>query len=54
MKTTVSIMGLSEKLFILLDTLEYPDEDTDTNAIYATLYQISTKALLEAKQFHEG
>jgi len=51
LKTTVSIMGLSERLFVLLDALEYPDGLADSVALFSALFQICGLALEEARRF---
>jgi len=52
-KTTISIMGLTEKLTPTLDDLEYKTlNDSEFNKLYRTLEKICTAALEEAKQFY--
>lgn len=51
MKTTVSIMGMTERLYVLLDMLEYPDGLTDLSAVYVALKQVCGFALEEARRF---
>ena len=51
MKTTVSIMGLGEKLFGLLDQLEYPEEGTDLPGVFAALRRVCEVAMEEARRF---
>lgn len=51
MKTTVSIMGLSDRLSGLLDQLEYPDENTDLTAAFEQLQLLCERAMEEARLF---
>jgi HPt (histidine-containing phosphotransfer) domain-containing protein len=51
MKTTVSVMGLSERLSGLLDQLEFPDGDTDIMATFGRLQLVCERAMEEARQF---
>ena len=50
LKTTVSIMGLSERLYILLDLLEYPDGAEDIAVVYETLRQVLEIAMAETRR----
>jgi len=49
LKTTVSIMGLSERLAGLLDHLEY--SDGELRPAFEELRSVCTAALEEARQF---
>jgi signal transduction histidine kinase/CheY-like chemotaxis protein len=51
MKTTVSIMGLSDRLSGLLDQLEYPDGDADLTAAFEQLQLLCERAMEEARLF---
>ncbi|HTI90275.1 MAG TPA: ATP-binding protein [Puia sp.] len=51
MKTTVSIMGLNERLCGLLDQLEYPDGDADLMAAFEKLQVLCERAMEEARIF---
>ena len=51
MKTTVSIMGMSERSGDLLDRLEFPDGDTDLLAAFGKLRMICEAAMEEARRF---
>jgi len=51
LKTTVSIMGMTERLFVLLEILEYPDGGSDLFLVAGTLRQVCMRALKEAARF---
>ena len=51
MKTTVSIMGMTERLHILLDSLEYPEGFTDLSTLTSSLAQVAELAMQEARRF---
>jgi CheY-like chemotaxis protein len=52
MKTTISVMGLNEKLNGLLDKLEYEElSDEQFRSIFATLRLIADAAMREARKF---
>lgn len=53
LKTSISIMGLTEKLNPLLDELEYKSlTETEFNDIFSSLETICNAALTEARQFY--
>jgi signal transduction histidine kinase/CheY-like chemotaxis protein len=54
MKTTVSIMGMSERLSGLLDQLEFTDGDTDIMAAFGRLQLLCERAMEEARQFRRS
>jgi signal transduction histidine kinase/CheY-like chemotaxis protein len=47
LKTTVSIMGMTERLFVLLDMLEYPDGVSDLFVVAGALRQVCMRAMEE-------
>ncbi len=51
MKTTVSIMGMTERLSVPLDLLEFPDGAGDLSGVVAALRQVCGVALEEASRF---
>jgi signal transduction histidine kinase/CheY-like chemotaxis protein len=51
MKTDVSIMGMTERLHLLLDALEYPADGADLSVLVAALQQICEPAMEEARRF---
>jgi CheY-like chemotaxis protein len=51
LKTTVSIMGMTERLFVLLQMLEYPEGGSDLFLVAGTLRQVCMRALEEAARF---
>jgi hypothetical protein len=54
MKTTISVMGLTEKLQPILDKLEYDElNDESFTCLFGGLESISEKALEEANLFYE-
>jgi hypothetical protein len=53
MKTTISVMGLNEKLKSFLDALEYEDLDEELfKSNFESLQFICKAAITEAHQFH--
>ena len=53
MKTTISVMGLTEKLQPVLDKLEYDElNDESFTCLYGSLESICEKALEEANLFY--
>jgi signal transduction histidine kinase/ActR/RegA family two-component response regulator len=54
MKTDVSIMGMTERLYLLLDALEYPTDGADLSVLVAALQQICEPAMEEARRFRKG
>jgi len=50
MKTTVSIMGLGDRLFPVLDQLEYPEEATDLQGVFGVLRRVCEVAMEEARK----
>lgn len=54
MKTSISVMGLTQKLQALLDSLEYGDRDLEEYAVLvASLKSICLHALTEARDFYK-
>ncbi|HET6255343.1 MAG TPA: ATP-binding protein [Puia sp.] len=51
MRTTISIMGMTQRLSGLLDALEYPDDTADLSAVFSALWQACDVALGEARRF---
>jgi len=54
LKTTVSIMGLTEKLTVILQVLEFSEDRAVIIPAFETLQQVSKSALAEAQQFHDS
>ncbi|GGB01318.1 ATP-binding protein [Puia dinghuensis] len=54
MKTTVSIMGMAERLFVLLDMLEYPEGFNDLSLVFGALKQVCGLAIEETRRFAAG
>lgn len=54
LKTTVSIMGLTQKLESILTTLESSDDESTIISTITRLKEVSEQALQEARQFHDS
>ena len=54
LKTTVSIMGLTQRLETILETLEFSDDRANIQHAYYDLKEICLKGLVEAQQFHDS
>ena len=54
MKTNVSIMGMTERLHLLLDALEYPADGADLSVLVAALQQLCEAAMEEAHRFRRS